>query len=73
MRDIKRIDKFCHELAKMWKRTPDQRFGQLMINFFSFVYEKSGNKDIWFFEEPEMEKYMNEFCKEVTNDVERTS
>lgn len=65
MRDANRIYKFCDKLAKMWMRAPDQRFGQLMINFFGFVYEKSGQKDIWFIEEPEMEQYVEEFYKEV--------
>lgn len=32
MRDPARIDKFCSELAKLWKEAPDWRFGQLMVN-----------------------------------------
>ena len=33
MRDPKRIDKFCSQLADIWKKVPDWRFGQLMYNF----------------------------------------
>ena len=32
MRDPKRIDKFCWRLAEAWKKAPDWRFGQLMVN-----------------------------------------
>ena len=33
MRKVERIDKFCNELAKIWKENcPDWRFGQLMVN-----------------------------------------
>lgn len=66
MRDPNRIFPFCNKLAKMWvKSMPDQRFGQLMTNFLGYVAEKTG-KDIWFIEEPEMEKYIEEYehmCK----------
>ena len=33
MRDPKRIDKFCNQLADIWKKVPDWRFGQLIYNF----------------------------------------
>ena len=34
MRDINRIDPLLQKLAEAWKKTPDQRFGQFMYNFF---------------------------------------
>lgn len=34
MRDPKRIRKFCNELAALWERVPDLRFGQLISNAF---------------------------------------
>lgn len=35
MRNIERIDSFLDELGKIWKeKYPDDRFGQLMFNFF---------------------------------------
>ena len=33
MRDINRIDKYCAQLAEMWKRLPDWRFTQLLANY----------------------------------------
>ena len=32
MRDFRRIDKICEELAKLWKLSPDLRLGQLLCN-----------------------------------------
>ena len=46
MRDPKRIDKFCNQLADIWKKVPDWRFGQLMVNVLNslprvpFFYEE---------------------------------
>lgn len=38
MRNPDRIDLFCTEMAKIWKEeVPDWRFGQLMINFLSWL------------------------------------
>lgn len=38
MRDINRIDGFCQVIAEKWKtKCPDWRFGQLMINFLSWL------------------------------------
>ena len=32
MRDKNRIYEFCNELAEIWSKVPDWRFGQLVIN-----------------------------------------
>lgn len=32
MRDINRIDKLLNELGELWKKQPDMRFGQLIMN-----------------------------------------
>ena len=32
MRDPNRIYEFCNELAEIWSKVPDWRFGQLVIN-----------------------------------------
>ena len=32
MRDFNRIDPFCKELIDLWKKCPDMRFGQLIVN-----------------------------------------
>lgn len=58
MRNPDRIDKFCAELAKIWKENaPDWRFGQLIVNVIS-----SMKKDPFFPEEDEMiEVFKNYF------------
>lgn len=33
MRDPERIDKICDLLKEAWKKVPDQRLGQLLINY----------------------------------------
>lgn len=49
MRDINRIDPLLAKLGEAWKKWPDQRFGQFMVNFFweckcdPFFYED----DVW--------------------------
>ena len=32
MRDPNRIHEFCQELERVWSKTPDLRFGQLVVN-----------------------------------------
>ena len=49
MRDISRIDAFCQRLAAAWKKFPDQRFGQFIMNAFCTF-----GKDPFFVEEDEM-------------------
>ena len=34
MRNPNRIEPFLEKVAKVWHKWPDQRFGQLMVNFF---------------------------------------
>lgn len=55
MRDPKRIDKFCNQLADIWKKVPDWRFGQLMVNVLNSL-----PRDPFFYEEDEL---MDEFEK----------
>jgi len=61
MRDINRIDKFCNELAEIWKKVPDWSFGQLMNNVLGQM--QSEGKDIFFPEEDEMIKYFRDYFK----------
>lgn len=61
MRDPQRIDPFIRKLADYWKANiPDWRFGQFMSNFLGFVACKT-KQDIFFIEESEMEKLLDEF------------
>jgi hypothetical protein len=68
MRSPERIDKFCNELAEVWKKVPDWRFGQLMVNVLNSL-----PRDPFFYEEDEMIKEFKDFFapkenKEDTND-----
>lgn len=59
MRDPKRIYKFCNELAELWLKVPDWRFGQLMCNALG---EMAGNgRDPFFPEEDEMINFLRKF------------
>lgn len=40
MRDVNRIQPFCNELAKLWAKCPDMRFGQFMLNVFGEIASK---------------------------------
>ena len=60
MRDPNRIDKFCNELAAIWKsNAPDWRFGQLMSNFQRWCAVKK--IDIFFPEDNEILELFKEF------------
>lgn len=53
MRDPARIEKFCTELAEVWKKNvPGWRFGQLVLNVFGKMWSES--RDPFFPEEDEM-------------------
>ena len=54
MRDPNRIDEFCNELAKLWHKVPDWRFGQFLSNTMGGVCEKTHRSDIFFIEDDEM-------------------
>ena len=60
MRDINRIDKFCARLAKAWKKVPDQRFGQFMLNMLGDYYAQK-KRDPFFPEDDEMIKFIEEY------------
>ena len=68
MRDPKRIDKFCADLAKLWHKVPDWRFGQLMSNVLS-AYQAETHRDIFF---PEDDELMEFFKKYFTPPEENT-
>lgn len=63
MRDPKRIKTYCDQLAKLWSKVPDWRFGQLMSNVLG-EYVAETKKDIFFPEDPELfaffEKYFSD-------------
>ena len=63
MRDIKRIRKFCNELADIWEsKCPDWRFGQLVLN----VMNSDEMDDVvpFFVEDDKMIEYIRSHFKE---------
>ena len=58
MRDINRIDPFLAKLGECWKKVPDWRFGQLMVNFLGQL-----NRDPFFPEEDEMLEELDKYFK----------
>lgn len=56
MRNPDRIDPFLKELGEYWKKVPDWRFGQLIVNVFD-----SFDRDPFFPEEDEMLKYFGKY------------
>lgn len=60
MRDPKRIDKYCEQLAKLWKKVPDWRFGQLMSNLLG-EYVGETHRDIFFPEDEELFGFFEEY------------
>lgn len=62
MRDPNRLDNFYNTIKKIHRKTfPDWRFGQLMSNFFGWLYSEK-KIDLFFPEEDEMLKYFKEFA-----------
>lgn len=64
MRDIKRIRKFCNELAIIWEtQCPDWRFSQLVLN----VMESDEMEDTmpFYVEDDEMMKFFKSYFKMV--------
>ena len=64
MRDINRIQKFCNELAILWRQYPDWRFGQLIENF----KKMSREPDLFYIEDDDLLKMLKViFQQEVEN------
>lgn len=62
MRDVKRLDNFYDELKKIHSESfPDWRFGQLMSNFFGWLYNEK-KVDLFFPEESQMIQYLREYA-----------
>ncbi len=62
MRNPKRIDNFCDELATVWKLyCPDWRFGQIMSNFQRWANNKG--IDIFFLEEDRFKALLIEYLR----------
>lgn len=53
MNPERRIDTFCDELKRLWRRVPDWRFGQLMCNLLGEVHDEA-RKDPFYIEDGEL-------------------
>lgn len=53
MRDVNRIKPFCDELAELWSKYPDLRFGQIMWNMSKYIHNEY-DKDMFYMEEDEL-------------------
>lgn len=58
MRDINRIKPFCDELAELWSKCPDLRFGQIMSNIARCTRIED-KRDIFNIEDDELIKMIN--------------
>ena len=62
MRNPERLNAFYEEFYKLHKYYfPDWRFGQLISNFFGWIYSEK-KRDIFFPEEDEMIALFREYC-----------
>ncbi len=63
MRDPNRIMPFAHRIGLAWASMPEQRFGQLISNFFLWLQEQG--KDPFYMEDAELleryEAFINQF------------
>ena len=56
MRDPNRIDKMVEQLRTLWKKNPDMRLGQLIINLNHIKY----GADVFYVEDENMETRLKE-------------
>lgn len=59
MRDIDRIDKILQEINEVWKKYPDLRFTQLIVNVMS-----AKGSDLYYMEDERFIKILKEFYGE---------
>lgn len=67
MRDPNRIRKYCTQLADLWEKVPDWRFGQLMSNLLGAYYSET-KRDIFFPEDDEMFAFFGKYKEEMFNE-----
>lgn len=66
MRNPNRLDKFYDEMKEIHKMSfPDWRFGQLMSNFFGWLYSEK-KRDCFFPEEDEMIEHLREYANSTS-------
>ena len=67
MRDINRLYDFYNKLREIHKKVPDWRFGQFILNFMSWYYNRY-HIDIFYVEETEILSAIEEFINEILED-----
>lgn len=67
MRDPKRIDKILKLIKKIWKKSPDLRLTQLIMNALSM------NSDPYYIEDDILEKALTEYYKMYYEETEVTN
>ena len=60
MRDIGRITPFCGKLANAWMNFPNWRFGQFIMNFFSWC-----GRDPFYLEDKELEELLIRYVEKM--------
>jgi len=63
MRDPNRIKVFCDNLASLWSKVPDWRFGQFISNVLG-AYVSETKRDIFFPEDDELMAFMKNYFKQ---------
>jgi hypothetical protein len=64
MRPVERIEIFLSKVADLWRLFPDMRFSQIVILIEDEVRSRLGVKDIFYVEETELAKVINEVIEE---------
>lgn len=65
MRDPNRLENFYEDFKLLHKQNvPDWRFGQLIVNFFSWIMSTK-KRDVFFIEENTMIEYFREYMESI--------
>lgn len=65
MRDPARIQRICDKLAEEWSKTPDLRFGQLLVNIgYLEMAELRKVYDPYHYEDDRIEHALERGCSE---------
>jgi len=63
MRDPKRISNLLRTLSRLWKKSPDLRFIQLLGAFQEYMHATYRIDDLFYIEDERLEEYLIEFEK----------
>ena len=63
MRDVNRIDKYVNQIKDIWKKFPDWRFGQLLMNICSMIEDNPAY--FFYIEDDELFKKIEESANQL--------